>query len=87
MKLWLKIFLGIVAVILFLSAVNIFFSYRVAENSRLRDMKTTEVLFAKSLASRFFRDIAENRNIKLTDVLFEEKKLREEKIEYILVFD
>ncbi len=87
MKLWLKIFLGIVAVMFFLSAVNILFSYRVAENSRLRDMKTTEVLFAKSLAFRFFRDIAENRNIKLTDALFDEKRLREEKIEYILVFD
>ncbi|MDP3042367.1 MAG: HAMP domain-containing protein, partial [Candidatus Omnitrophota bacterium] len=87
MKLWLKIFLGIVAVILFLSAINIFFSYKVAENSRVRDMKTTEVLFAKSLALRFFRDIAENRNIKLTDALFEEKRLREEKVEYILVFD
>jgi len=87
MKLWFKIFLGIVAIILSLSAVNMFFAYKVAENSRIKDIKTAEVLFAKSLAARFFRDIAKNKNIKLTDALFEEKRLREEKIEYILVFD
>lgn len=87
MKLWFKIFLGIVIIILSLSVVNMFFAYKVAESSRIKDMKTTEVLFAKSLAVRFFRDIAVDKNIKLTDALFEEKRLREEKIEYILVFN
>ncbi len=87
MRLWFKIFLTIIGIILCSTALNMFFTYKVVENSRIKNIETTEVLFAKSLAARFFRDIAENKNIKLTDVLFDEKRLREEKIEYILVFD
>ncbi|MFH1191465.1 MAG: ATP-binding protein [Candidatus Omnitrophota bacterium] len=87
MKLWLKIFFGIIGIIFFLFVVNIFFSYKVAENSRIQEIKTSELLFVKSLATRFFRDIAKKKNVNLVGAIFEEKRLREEKIEYILVFD
>lgn len=79
MRLWFKIFLTIIGIILCSTVLNMFFTYKVVENSRIKNIETTEVLFAKSLAARFFRDIAENKNIKLTDVLFDEKRLREEK--------
>lgn len=87
MKLHNKIIVGFFFIITLLILANLFSTTYILENTQKERLKTAEVFLAKDLSASFLRDVVNNRNDKLTDVLFEEKKLREEKIEYILVFD
>ena len=87
MRLKYKILLNIIFVIILLASANVFCVYSVLENVQKERLQTREVLFPKSLAGHFFRDIAEQNTSKLTAILSDEKKLRGDKIEYILIFD
>lgn len=87
MKLSCKILSGVIFIIIIVSVANILSTSHMLRHIQEERLKNAEVLFAKSLAKRFFRDIAENKSFKLTGVLFEEKKLREDMVEYILAFD
>ena len=87
MKLGQKILLNIILIIAMLSLASIFaitYSLNKLQQERL---KTAEVIFARSLSTKLFRDVVEGKVSAITSALFEEKKLREEKIEYILVFN
>ncbi len=87
MRLTAKIVLGFVSLIFLLAAVNIYSTSFVLEQLQEERLKTTEVIFAKSLSKRLYRDIIEKKINEITDLLFDEKGLREEKIDYIAVYD
>lgn len=87
MKLIYKFILSAIFIIILLSAANSITTSFVLENLQEERLKTAEVLFAKSLSNRLFRDVVEEKTFELTGVLFDEKKLREEKTEYILIFN
>ena len=87
MRLSHKIILGFVLVIILLTIANTLSTSYLLENLQEERLRTEEVLFAKSLSNSFFRDVVEEKTSKLTDILFDEKKLREEKVEYILIFN
>ncbi len=87
MKLTFKTILCFILLILLVAAANIYSTSYVLRNLQEERLKTSEVIFAKSLSKRLFRAVIDQRINKITDVLFEEKGLREEKIEYILVVD
>jgi len=87
MRLSHKIISSFILVITVLSIVNIFSVIYAINHSQEEKLKGEEVLFAQDLADRFVRDIVEDKAETLTDTLFKDKKLREEMIEYILVFD
>jgi len=87
MKLGYKILINIIFIIAMLSLASIFaISYSLGKLQQER-LKTAEVLFAKSLSEKLFREVIEGKVSAITSVLFDEKKLRDEKIEYILVFN
>lgn len=87
MKLIYKFILSVIFIIILLSAANSITTSFVLENLQEERLKTAEVLFAKSLSNRIFRDVIEEKTFELTGLLFDEKKLREEKTEYILIFN
>ncbi len=87
MKLTFKTILCFILLILLVSTANIYSTSYVLKNLQKERLETAEVLFARSLSKRLFRAVIDQKINKITDVLFEEKGLREEKIEYILVFD
>ncbi|MDD5692076.1 MAG: PAS domain-containing protein [Candidatus Omnitrophica bacterium] len=86
-KLGYKILINILFIIAMLSLASIFAISYSLEKLQQDRLKTAEVLFAKSLSEKLFREVIESKVSVITSVLFEEKKLREEKIEYILVFN
>lgn len=87
MKWKYKIPFSFVSIILLLTAANFFSISRALRELQEERLKTSEVLFARSLAERLYRRVIEKNTSEITSVLFDEQKLREEKIEYILVFD
>jgi PAS domain S-box-containing protein len=87
MKITYKIILGFVLLILLVAAANIYMTSHVLENLQEERLRTSEVIFAKSLANHLSRAVIEKKINKITDVLFNEKSLREDKIEYIMVLD
>ncbi|MBI4681668.1 MAG: EAL domain-containing protein [Nitrospirae bacterium] len=87
MNLTFKTILSFILIIVLVAAANIYSTSYVLRNLQEERLKTSEVLFAKSLSKRLFRAVIDQRINKITDVLFEEKGLREEKIEYIMVVD
>jgi signal transduction histidine kinase len=87
MKWKYKAVLGFLLVIAILVIANIFstsFALRRLQEQRLR---TSEVVFMKSLCERIFRQVVEQDTSQLTDQLFEEQRQREEKVMYMLIFD
>lgn len=87
MKLGYKILINTIFIIAMLSLASIFAISYSLEKLQGERLKTAEVLFAKSLSEKLFREVIEGKVSAITSVLFEEKKLRDEKIEYILVFN
>ncbi|MHB8154527.1 MAG: sensor histidine kinase [Candidatus Omnitrophota bacterium] len=87
MKLSHKIISSFILVIIVLSLVNIFSVIYAINHNQIEKLKNEDVRSAQELASRFVRDIVENKTDVLTSTLFRNKKIREEIIEYILVFD
>ncbi|MDD5561493.1 MAG: ATP-binding protein [Candidatus Omnitrophica bacterium] len=87
MKLRHKIISSFILVIAVLSIVNILSVVYAINHNQEKRLQEEEVLFAQDLAARFVRDVVEDKADALTDALFKDKKLREEMIEYILVFD
>jgi len=87
MSLTHKTILGFIFLIVLLAGVNIYGTSYVLENLQEERLKTSEVVFAKSLSKRIYRAVIEGDIHYITDILFDEKNLRSEKIEYILVFD
>jgi diguanylate cyclase (GGDEF)-like protein len=87
MKLTYKTILIFVLLIVLVSAANTYSTLYLLKNLQTERLKTAEVLFARSLSNRLYRAVIEEKINKITDVLFEEKNLREEKIEYIIVVD
>ncbi len=87
MKLIFKIIFGFILIILLLALANIYSTSYVLKDLLEARLKTGEVLLAKSLSNRLYRKVIEAKTFYITDVLFDEKSLREEKVEYILIFD
>jgi type II secretory pathway component PulK len=85
MKWKYKVLLGFLLVIAILLVANIFstsFALRRLQEQRLR---SSEVLFMKTLAEHIFRKVVEQDTSQLTDQLFEEQRQREEKVMYMLI--
>ncbi|MCP4482737.1 MAG: hypothetical protein GY817_08320 [bacterium] len=59
-------------------------SLKILQKKRL---ETTDLFFAKSLAARVYRDIIEENIAELSEKIFKEKQVRDDKIEYIMVYD
>lgn len=87
MKITYKIILGFVLLILLVAAANIYTTSHVLENLQEERLRTSEVIFAKGLADHLYRAVIEEKIKKITEVLLDEKSLREDKIEYITVVD
>ncbi len=87
MKLIFKIIFGFILIILLLALANIYSTSYVLKDLLEERLKTGEVVFAKSLSNRLYRKVIEAKTFYITDVLFDEKTLRESKVEYILIFD
>ncbi len=86
MKLRYKFFLSFVILLSSLIVANNFFvSY--GFESFEEELIAEEVSIAKKISKEIVRDVAESRTGALSDVLFDIKSEREDKIEYILVFD
>jgi signal transduction histidine kinase/CheY-like chemotaxis protein len=77
-------FISIIILFVFANAFTISYALKHLQEERL---KTGEVVLAKSLSDRLFRKVIEQDVSEVTNVLFDEKKIRDEKIEYILIFD
>lgn len=87
MRLVHKISLSFLAVIVILGVCNFFAMQYLLKNLQEERMRTAEVIFAKSLSREIYRMVIDERIDNITALLFDEKGIREEKIEYILVFD
>lgn len=87
LKLGYKIVLAFIVLIVVLGVVNVLTVSSILDDRMHKDLETTEVLFAKSISNRIFKQVIDGSSLAITDLLFDEKKLREEKIEYIAVFD
>ncbi len=87
MKVKHKITLSFLFIIALLGAAYYYTTLTVLRTLQEERISTSEVILAKSLAKRIYRNVIEEKVHRITDVLFDEKVLREDKIEYILVFD
>jgi len=87
MKLIHKIFFGLIVIIIFIGLSNLVSITFLLNNLQEKRLQTSEVILAKSMAKRMFREVLERKIESLTFMLFEELSLREEKLEYIKVCD
>jgi len=87
MKWTYKIPLSFAAIIILLVAGNILSTSYALKQLQEERFKTGDVTLAKSMADRLFRKVIEQDTSELTNALFDEKQLREEKVEGILIFD
>jgi HAMP domain-containing protein len=85
MKLSQKFTLAFLVVIVLFGGVSIVATSRLLDSRMRQEVSTSEVLFARSLATRIFRYVRDREPIPMTDLLFDEQQLRSEKIEYLLV--
>ena len=87
MKLSQKIALSFVVVIVVFGSICGFATSQLLDLRMRHEIATSEVLFARSLATRIFKHVRDRDAIQVTDVLFDEHQLRAEKLEYLLVTD
>src|SRR5437867_2259759 len=82
-----KLPLSFISIIILFVVANVFIISYALKRLQEERLKTGEVVLAKSLSDRLFRKVIEEDVSEVTNVLFDEKKIREDKIEYILIFD
>ncbi len=87
MTLRAKLVVSYLAVIVLLSAANLWaVSASLLKQQQYR-LETAEVFTAKEIASQIYRLVIEEKTAELTELLFERMAFRGQKINYILVFD
>jgi methyl-accepting chemotaxis protein len=87
MKLGIKITFSFVFFIVLLGSINILTNSYLLDKKMEHDLETSEVMFNEVIAKKISRFVNDKNTLPITDILFDEKKLREEKIEYIIVID
>jgi len=87
MNLGRKIVLSFIAVIVVFGSVSGFATSYLLDARMKHEVATSEVMFARSLSLRVFKQVRDHNAIQITDLLFDEQQLRPEKLEYLLVVD
>lgn len=82
-----KLVLSFVLVVCLLSLAGIVANWFALKELQEHQLRTAEVVLGKSIAERIYRAVVEQDTPRLTNLLMEEKRLREEKVEYMLIFD
>lgn len=87
MKLAPKISLSFVSFIVLFGAVSALATSFILDGRMQHEVKTSEVAFARSLATRLFKSIKDKDTPIVTDTLLDELALRPEKLGYLMVLD
>jgi two-component system chemotaxis sensor kinase CheA len=82
-----KLVTGFVGFILLFALANLFAASRVVDRRVHHELETSELLFARGLATRLFPLIRDKDSVHLTEAVLDEMSLREEKLAYVLIFD
>ncbi|MBI2838948.1 MAG: response regulator [Acidobacteria bacterium] len=87
MKFTLRLLLALVSVVLLVAVANVVATRRMLRKLEESRLAGGEVAFAKSIGDKLYRPVVERETSKITDVLFDERRLREDELTYLLVFD
>jgi HAMP domain-containing protein len=87
MRLGPKITVSFTGFIVLFGAVSTVATSHILDARMKHELKTSEVAFARSLATRFFKSIKDKDKVTVTDALLDELALRPEKIGYLMVLD